>query len=66
MGSTMRALADAPTLPERQDQRVAIPPTGHGYVRRVGNLNLWVHFTFNDVRVFVRVVVTVPPVPADE
>jgi len=66
LGSTMRALADAPVLPEPQDQRVPIPPTGHGYVRRVGSLNLWLHFTFDDVRVLFRVVVTVPPVPLDD
>lgn len=66
VGATMRALAEAPSLPEAKDQRVPIPPTGYGYVRRVGALNLWLHFSFTDVSVLIRVVVTTPPVPLDE
>ena len=66
VGATMRAIADAAALPGPHDQRVSIPPTGYGYVRRVGSLNLWLHFTFTDATAFFRVVVTMPPVPVHE
>ncbi|MGD0525906.1 MAG: hypothetical protein ABSE49_12220 [Polyangiaceae bacterium] len=65
VGAVVRALADAPELPEPGDAVVLLPPTGEAFVRRVPGLNLWVwHTVRGDGRVLVASCATIAQSPA--
>ena len=53
----------AEALPGPGDVQTPIPPTAMAYVRRCGDANLWLYFTFDAEQVFVGSVVGAPPVP---
>jgi hypothetical protein len=63
LASTMRALADAETLPGPGDELSLIPPTRSAYTRRVAGHNVWLWWTATDAELLLLFVTAIPPVP---
>jgi hypothetical protein len=62
--ATVRAVADAESLPGPVDFETAFAP-GRAHVRRVSAHNLWVLYRFDAGHVDVLTVRNEPPVPVD-
>ena len=62
--ATVRAIADADTLPGPGDFETSFAP-GRASVRRVAGQNLWILYRFDAAHVDVLTVRSEPPVPVD-
>jgi hypothetical protein len=60
--ATLAVLADAEELPGPADHETRFG-VGHLHVRRVGGLNVWILYNFDDAHVFAVTTRGEPPVP---
>jgi hypothetical protein len=66
VGSVVRALSNAASLPGHGDTLALIPPTADAFVRRVPGRNLWLWYRVRGDELVVVTVTADPPVPIDD
>ncbi len=61
LGSAIRALQNAPSLPEPEDLPWLMPPSLPVHVRRVPGFALWLWYTADDTWLVLRALTDAPP-----
>jgi hypothetical protein len=63
---TVHTLTETEHLPGPSDFAAIAKPVGRAWVRRVGGLNIWLWYRFDDAEVTLLTVTTEPPLPLVE